>query len=132
MILWQVKKNNEYVTMQTPSRFHLDGEDLDEGAYRSIANGKIVRPNIIGKKWQSAKFSYNYLTESEAEELVSTLNIYPMEVKFKSPMFSTDGMFECECYCSKFSIDMQQNKETGATWSELTFTLVQGKKVSGQ
>ena len=70
MILWQVKKNNEYVAMKTPSSFHLDGEDLDEGAYRSIANGKIIRPNIIGKKWQSAKFSYNYLTESEAEEKV--------------------------------------------------------------
>ena len=49
MILWQVKKNNEYVTMKTPSSFHLDGEDLDEGAYRSIANGKIISVGIPTK-----------------------------------------------------------------------------------
>lgn len=131
MVLWQVKENNEYVTMKTPSSFELDGEDLDSNSYRSVATGNLNR-YIIGKKWQSAKFEFNYLTEAEAERICQVLNYYPMEVKFKSPMYSTDGMWEGLCYCSKWNISMQQNKSTGATWTNLSFTLVQSVRKSSQ
>lgn len=132
MVLWQVKENGSYVTMKTPSSFSLDGEDLDKQSYRSVTTGDLYRPVILGKKWQSAKFEFNYLTEAEAERICQVLNYWPMEVKFKSPMYSTNGMWQGECYCSKWSINMQQNKSTGATWTNLSFTLVQSKKKAGQ
>ena len=132
MILWQVKENDIYVTMKTPSSLDIDWEDLDEGSYRSISNGSLQRPSIIGKKWHSIKFEFNHLTEEEAERICQVLNYYPMKIKIKSPMYSFNGFLECECYCSKGSISMRQNLENGATWTGLNFTLVQAKKVSGQ
>lgn len=132
MILWQVKENGTYVTMKTPSNFDIDWEDLDYQSYRSIATGTIQRPSIIGKKWHSIKFEFNHLTEVEAERICNVLNYYPMKIKIKTPMLSSNGFLECECYCSKGSISMRQNLEKGATWTGLNFTLVQAKKVSGQ
>lgn len=131
-ILWQVYKNNNWVTMKTPSSFDLDGDDLDNNSYRSFSSGDINR-TIIGKKWQSAKFEYNHLTEAEAEAICEVLDLNPMQAKFKSPApTSTNGIWTGYCYCSKWHISMRQNKQTGAIWQNLTFTLVQGKKVSGQ
>ena len=137
MMLWAVKPSasGTYVTMKTPSQFHLDGEDLDKNSYRSIVNGNLFR-TIIGKKWVSAKFTFNYLTESELETICEVLNNYPMYVKLKSPLFGTSGIWEGQCYCSKYSVDMQQNGTSNnastSTWNTLSFTLVQSKKVSGQ
>ena len=132
MILWQVKENGTYNTMKTPSSFDIDWEDLDDGSYRSISTGDVQRPSIIGKKWHSLKLVYNHITEADAERICSVLNYWPMEIKIKSPMFSNGGFFECKCYCTKGSISMRQNLEEGANWTNLEFTLVQSKKVSGQ
>lgn len=134
MILWQTKENlsDQYVTMKTPSSFSIDGNDLDSKSYRSIVNGNLNRPGILGKKWQTAKFAFNFLTEEELETIINVLNYWPIYVKFKSPIFSTNGLFEGECYCAKWNVSMQQNKESGATWNSLTFDLVQSKKVAGQ
>lgn len=131
MALWQVQINGSYVDMKTPSSFKLDANDLDSNSYRSVSNGNLIR-TILGKKWLSAEFSYNYLTQQELEQICSVLNLYPMKVKFKSPMFSTDGIWTGQVYCSKWSVNMQQNKDNGATWNQLTFTLVQSSKGSGQ
>ena len=77
--------------------------------------------------------TFNYLTETELETLCTEINRYPMYVKLKSPIFGTNGIWEGEMYCSKFSVNMQQNKDNNQqTWNSLTFTLVQSKKVSGQ
>lgn len=141
MILWQEKSSSSgtYTTMKTPSSFQLSAEDLDNNSYRSIVSGNLSR-TIVGKKWQTFKFEYNYLTEAELEAIVSRLNHYPMYVKIKSPLFGSNGFWEGQCYCSKFDVDMQQNKtitqsgvnKSQSTWNSLTFTLVQSKKVSGQ
>ena len=131
-VLWQVYKNDTWVTMKTPSNFDLDGDDLDKNSYRSFSSGDINR-YILGKKWQSAKFEYYHLTEEEAEEICEVLDLYPMQTRFKSPTpVATNGMWEGKCYCNKWHVSMRQNKQTGATWKNLTFTLVQAKKVSGQ
>lgn len=142
MILWQEKASSSgtYATMKTPSSLKLHGEDLDNNSYRSIVNGNVVRPAIIGKKWQTFDMEFNYLTESELESLMTVINHYPMYVKIKSPLFGSNGFWEGEVYCSKFDVNMQQNKtitESGvnksqSTWNSLSFTLVQSKKVSGQ
>lgn len=133
-MLWEAKASasGTYTTMKTPSSYKIDGEDLDKNSYRSITTGNLLRPVILGKKWQKIQFGFNYLTEAEAETILSMINNYPLYVRLKSPMFGTNGIVELEGYVSKFSIDMERNKTTGATWGDLSFNFVQGKKVSSQ
>ena len=133
-MLWEAKANAEddYTTMKTPSSYKIDGEDLDKNSYRSITTGDINRPVILGKKWQKIAFGFNYLTEAEAETILSMINNYPLYLRLKSPIFGTSGVVELQGYVSKFSIEMERNKQTGATWGNLSFNFVQGKKVTGQ
>lgn len=134
MMLWETKASasGTYTTMKTPSNYELEGNDLDGNSYRSVVNGNLNR-TIIGKKWLTVKMSFNYLTESQLETICTALNYYPMYVKLKSPVFGTTGIWEGQMYCSKFNVTMQQNKDNNAqTWNNLTFTLVQSKKVSNQ
>lgn len=133
-MLWEAKAsaNDSYTTMKTPSSYKIDGEDLDKNSYRSITTGNLLRPVILGKKWQKIQFGFNYLTEAEAESILSMINNYPLYVRLKSPIFGTSGVLELEGYVSKFSIEMQKNETTGANWGNLTFNFVQGKKVGSQ
>lgn len=133
-MLWEAKvdENDNYVTMKTPSSYKIDGEDLDKNSYRSITTGDITRPVILGKKWQKISFGFNYLTETEAENILSMINNYPLYVRLKSPIFGSSGIIELQGYVSRFSIEMERNKDTGATWGNLSFNFVQGKKVIGQ
>ena len=132
-MLWQAKakSTDNYTTMKTPSSYKIDWEDLDSNSYRSVTTGNLNR-KIVSKKWFKGSFTFNYLTEAEAEEIVKMINNYPLFVKIKSPLFGANGMLECQAYVSKISVNMQQNQETGATWSGLSFNIVQSKKVSGQ
>ena len=133
-MLWEAKASSSgsYTTMKTPSSYKIDGEDLDKNSYRSITTGNINRPVILGKKWQKIQFGFNYLTETEAETILTMINNYPLYVKLKSPIFGTSGVIDLEGYISKFNIDMERNSDTGATWGNLSFSFVQGKKVTGQ
>lgn len=133
-MLWEAKTSasGTYTTMKTPSSYKIDGEDLDKNSYRSITTGNINRPVILGKKWQKIQFGFNYLTEAEAETILSMINHYPLYLRLKSPMFGSSGIVELQGYVSKFSIEMQRNNSTGATWGNLSFNFVQGKRVSGQ
>ena len=133
-MLWEAKASAsaEYTTMKTPSSYKIDGEDLDKNSYRSITTGDINRPVILGKKWQKISFGFNYLTEEEAEEILTMINNYPLYLRLKSPIFGSNGVVELQGYISKFSIEMERNHSTGATWGNLTFNFVQGKRVQGQ
>jgi len=133
-MLWEAKASasGTYQTMKTPSSYKIDGEDLDKNSYRSVTTGNLLRPVILGKKWQKIQFGFNYLTEAEAESVLSMINNYPLYMRLKSPIFGTSGIVEMEGYVSKFSIEMQRNNQTGAEWGNLSFNFVQGKKVSSQ
>lgn len=134
MMLWETKASvsGTYTTMKTPSEYTVEGTDLDSNSYRSVTNGNLNR-TILGKKWLTVKMSFNYLTESELESIATVLNYYPMYVRLKSPLFGTSGIWEGEMYCSKYSAEMLQNQTNNKqTWQNLSFTLVQSKKVSGQ
>jgi hypothetical protein len=131
-MLWAVKNSAgaSYADMKTPSDLKIDWEDLDSNSYRSITTGNLNR-NIVSTKWLKASLNFNYLTETEVENIMQKINTYPLYVKIKSPLFGTSGVFECQAYVSKASISMQQNK-TNPTWHDLSFNIVQSKKVSGQ
>jgi len=133
MMLWEAKASSSgnYVTMKTPSSYKISWEDLDKNSYRSVTTGNLLR-NIVSKKWFKGSFTFNYLTESEAETILSMINNYPLFIRVKSPLFANNGVMECQAYVSQVSISMQQNKDTGATWTELTFNIIQSKKINGQ
>lgn len=132
-MLWQAKTtfNGSYQTMKTPSSYKISWEDLDKNSYRSLTTGNLIR-SIVSKKWFKGSFTFNYLTENEAEQILAMINNYPLYIKVKSPLFSYNGIMECQAYVSQASISMQKNKENNATWCDLSFNIVQSQKISGQ
>lgn len=132
-MLWEAKatSNGSYTTMKTPSSYKISWEDLDKNSYRSVTNGNLIR-SIVSKKWFKGSFTFNYLTESEAETILSMINNYPLYVKVKSPLFGSNGIIECQAYVSQVSINMNRNQSNGATWTDLSFNIVQSKIISGQ
>lgn len=134
-MLWQAKKSatGSYVTMKTPSSYKISWEDLDSNSYRSIANGDLIRSRLTSK-WYSGSFSFNYLTEKEAEDIMNMINSDPVYIRAKSPMFGTNGWVEMECYVSKASIEMRMNNGAGgkSDWTSLSFNIIQGKVINGQ
>lgn len=127
MLLWYTKttKNGEYIQRKTPSSYKIDWEDLDANSYRSKATGNLI-DTIVSKKWSKLSFSYKCLTEDDVNEIIGIINVNPIYVKAKNPLFS-GGYIEAEFRCSKASSEML---ETGDY--RLSFNLVQKKKVSGQ
>lgn len=127
MILWQMKTNKtgSYENMPTPSNYKIDWEDLDNDSYREINEGNLI-DSVISKSWSKLYFTYNYLTESQIENLLPKLKQNPLYIKAKNPIFGTEYV-ELEMRCSKKSAEML---ETGDY--NLSFNLVQKKKVSGQ
>lgn len=131
MMLWEAKVNGSYQKMKTPSSYDIDWEDLDSNSYRSVVNGNLIRKRL-SSKWFKGKFSYNYLEQDELETILRVINQNPIYVKIKNPMFGSNGIAELICYCSKVSVKMIRNEETGAQWGSLSFNIIQQKKVAGQ
>lgn len=116
-------------TMKNPSTYKVSLEDLDNDSYRSKVTGKLI-DTVVAKKMHKISLSYNYLTEQEAEEIIAAINPNPITVTMKSPYFAS-GTITAQFRVSKMDISMfKDNDET--EWAELSFSLVQKKKVSGQ
>lgn len=134
-MLWQAKTTagGSYQNMLTPSTYKVDYEDLDSNSYRSITNGNLIRSRLTSK-WFKGSFSYNYISQSDLESILSVINTYPLYVRIKSPMFGSSGVVEFEAYVSKVSVEMVRNNPNGTDgqWVNLTFNLIQSKAVSGQ
>ena len=134
-MLWQCKTSasGSYTDMKTPSSYKIDYEDLDSNSYRSVTNGNLIRSKL-SSKWFKGSFSFNYITQSEAESILSMINAYPLYVKIKSPMFGTQGVVEFEAYVSKVSLEMLKNNPSNnnAEWVNLSFNIIQSKVVTGQ
>lgn len=134
-MLWQAKTtaSGSYQDMKTPSSYKIDYEDLDSNSYRSVTNGNLIRSKL-SSKWFKGSFSFNYITQSEAESILSIINAYPLYVKIKSPMFGSQGVVEFEAYVSKVSLEMLKNNpnNNGAEWVNLSFNIIQSKVVNGQ
>lgn len=134
-MLWEAgNTKGSYKTMKTPSSYKIDYEDLDSNSYRSITNGNLVR-NRLSSKWFKGNFSFNYLTQSELNEILSVINSDPLYVRIKAPMFGQNGVVEFEAYVSKVSVEMLRNNPNSFNddeWVNLSFNIVQTKVVDGQ
>lgn len=133
-MLWEAgSTKGSYKAMKTPSSYKIDYEDLDSNSYRSITNGNLIRKRL-SSKWFKGSFAFNYITQSELNDILTIINSDPLYVKIKSPMFGTDGIIEFEAYVSKVSVEMLRNDidSNNAQWVNLSFNIVQSKVVSGQ
>lgn len=134
-MLWQAKttSSGSYQDMLTPSSYKINYEDLDSNSYRSITNGNLIRSRLTSK-WFKGSFEYNYITQSDLQNILSIINANPLYVKIKSPLFGTNGVIEFEAYVSKVSVEMLKNNPNGTNgeWVNLSFNIVQSKAVSGQ
>lgn len=132
-MLWSAKKSSggSYTQMKTPSEYTINWEDLDKNSYRAISTGNLIR-TPVSKKWFSGNFTFNYLTEQEAEQILDMINTYPLYVKVKSPLFGLAGEIEFKAYVSKASISMLRNNTDNPTWTNLQFNIIQSEKIGGQ
>lgn len=127
MLLWQTKPSSTgtYTTMKTPSSYKIDWEDLDSNSYRSIVTGNLI-DSVISKKWSKLQMSFKNLTEAEVRTLMTKINQNPIYVKAINPIFP-NGFIEGEFRCSKANATMNEIHNY-----DMSFNLVQKKKVSGQ
>lgn len=127
MLLWYTKTSatGSYTQRKTPSTYKIDYEDLDANSYRSITTGNLI-DSVISKKWSKLQMSFKNLSEADVRTLMTEINRNPMYVKAINPMFS-NGYIEAEFRCSKVSCTMNEIHNY-----DMSFNLVQKKKVSGQ
>lgn len=127
MDIWYVKPSasGTYVRQPSPSSYSGDCEDLDANSYRSKTTGNLI-DNVVSTRWSKLKFSYNCLTKTQFNAITEVIKANPIYAKCLHPIFAS-GYIEAEFRVSKFSWNIL---ETGDY--NLSFNLVQKKKVSGQ
>lgn len=135
-MLWQAKVNGSYVDMLTPSDYDIEWEDVDNNSYRSVVNANLIRSRLASKLYKGMMV-FNYITESQLENIMPIINQNPLYVRVKSPIFGSNGWVELECYVSKAKVSMIRNdptynSNTNNQWGKLSFNIVQAKVVSGQ
>lgn len=117
-------------SMKPPSKLKIDGEDLDDNSYRSKVTGALI-DTVISKKMHKFGFTYDYLSEEEAEEILADIDPNPLICTIKTP-YVKGGKITAKFRCSKWSIELFRDDEKGTEWAELTFNLVQKEKASVQ
>lgn len=115
--------------MKNPSTYKISLEDLDNDSYRSKVTGALI-DTVVAKRMHKVSLSYDHLTEQEAEEIMYAINPNPVVVTMKSPCFQ-GGTITAQFRVSKIEMTMFKDDDK-AEWAELSFSLVQKKKVSGQ
>lgn len=118
--------------MKTPSSYSDNIEDLDNDSYTSKKTGELI-DSVLVQGMIKAEFSWDYLTEQEAEEILAETWKNPMNLTLKIPILG--GMVTAPFRCSKRSsemIDTENNEDTSKSHWKVSFNIMQKKKVSGQ
>lgn len=118
---------------KSPSSFKIDIEDIDLDSYRSQSNASLI-DKTLAKGLVKCSFSFDYLTEQEAEDLIELTWINPMPLTIKCPILGNKTLtadFRCaKRSCEMISTDQEESSEK-TRW-RVSFTCSQKKKVSGQ
>ena len=118
---------------KSPSSFKLNVDDVDIDSYRSTANASLI-DKTLAKGMLKCSFSFDYLTEAEAEHLMALTWINPMNLEIKCPILGGKTL-TAPFRCAKRSIEMISTDETEQSektkW-KVSFTCSQKRKVSGQ
>lgn len=127
-----VWKFNDEV-QKSPSSFSINIDDIDIDSYRSKIDASLI-DKTLAKGMVKCSFSFDYLTEEEAEEIMALTWINPMPLKIKCPILGgkvLDANFRCaKRTCNMISTD--EVEESDKTRWKVSFTCSQKEKVDGQ
>ena len=128
MLIWQTYDGSKYNDMKTPSSYKLDYEGLDKDSYRNVTQGNLIR-NMISNNWTKISMDFKNLTASEVQTIMNAISGETFKIKASNPFFTGNNTAtkEMEVYCNKKSLTMNEIKNY-----DMSFNLVQTKKVSGQ
>lgn len=121
------------VIQKSPSSFKLDCDDIDVDSYRSPSNASLI-DKTLAKGMVKASFSWSYLTEEEAENLMALTWNNPMPLEIKCPILGGKTL-TADFRCAKRSIEMISTDDviqSDKTKWKVSFSVSQKKKVSGQ
>lgn len=128
-MVWKCNGNIQ----KSPSSFKLNVDDIDLDSYRSTVNASLI-DKTLAKGLVKASFSFSYLTEEEAEELMALTWINPMKLEIKCPILGGKTLsadFRCakrECQMISTDDEIQSDK---TKW-KVSFSVSQKTKVRGQ
>lgn len=118
---------------KSPSSFQINIDDIDIDSYRSTINASLI-DKTLAKGMIKCSFSFDYLTEEEAEHLMALTFINPMPLEIKCPILGGKTLvadFRCaKRSCTMISTDEEEQSEK-TKW-KVSFTCSQKAKVSGQ
>lgn len=119
--------------MKSPGKFSISIEDIDLDSYRSTVTAELI-DKVIAKGLVKASFTWSYLTEAEAEELMEETWKNPMHLTIKCPILG-GKLLTSDFRCSKRSCDMistDDEEESEETKWSVSFSVSQKKKEDGQ
>lgn len=119
--------------MKTPSTYKDNIEDLDNDSYTSVVNADLI-DTVVAVGMIKAEMSWDYLTESEAEELMQATYKNPMMVTLKCPSVN-GGILTAPFRVSKRSCEMyntSQDEDTSKSKWKVSFNLMQKSLVDIQ
>lgn len=119
--------------MKSPSSFSLQIDDVDLDSYRSPATAELI-DKTLAKGMIAITVGWDYLTETEAEDIMAKTWVNPMPLTIKAPILggkTITANFRCaKRKCEMISTDSVENS-TKTRW-KVSFTASQKKKISGQ
>ncbi len=118
---------------KSPSQFNINIDDIDLDSYRSTVNASLI-DKTLAKGMVKCSFSFDYLTEQEAENLMALTWINPMPLEIKCPILG-GKILKANFRCAKRTCNMistEEDENTNKTKWKVTFTCSQKEKVSGQ
>lgn len=118
---------------KSPSSFKLNIDDIDVDSYRSTVNASLI-DKTLAKGMVKISFSFDYLTEQEAENLMALTWNNPMKLEIKCPILGGKTLIG-NFRCAKRTVDMistTEEEQSEKTKWKVSFTCSQKEKVSGQ
>ena len=108
---------------KSPSSFKINIDDIDIDSYRSTANASLI-DKTLAKGMLKCSFSFDYLTESEAEHLMALTFKNPMNLEIKCPILG-GKIVKAQFRCGKRTCDMistEESENTDKTKWKVSFT----------
>lgn len=107
--------------MPSPTTYKINFEDLDNDSYRSVTNGNLIR-TVIKRRWAKVSLSWNVISGSKVNQVLSAVNQDNVTFKVISPAFS-NGYIEFKGYVSKMEVELLE----GMIGYSISFNIVQSE-----
>ncbi len=120
-------------TQKSPSSFSLNVDDIDLDSKRSPVSASLI-DKTLAKGMVKCSFSFDYVSEEEAEKLMALTWQNPMPLEIKCPILG-GKILTADFRCAKRSISListTEDENSDKTKWKVSFSCSQKKKVRGQ